>query len=114
MIIGCSFEKIVESAIQLKQVRKIGLKNGDLVIVTTLNSVYTIRVLNDDFYQVSGGWFDSKGLSPKNITISGCTWGGRIIKKDIVAACGLCLEFGNQVVTSPIQKVYLIPFEVLN
>jgi len=38
-------------------------------------------------------------------TIAGCTWGGSAIKEDIVAACGLHLEFGKRVVTSTIQKV---------
>ena len=32
------------------------------------------------------------------------------IKLDIVASCGLHLEFGNRVVTSPIQKVSVIRF----
>jgi hypothetical protein len=41
-------------------------------------------------------------------TITGCTLGGSVIKLDIVAACGLRLEFGNRVVTTPIQKVYVI------
>jgi hypothetical protein len=39
--------------------------------------------------------------------IAGCTWGGSAIKIDIVAACGLCLEFTNRLTTSPIQKIFL-------
>ncbi|MDA2938136.1 hypothetical protein MYX75_07740, partial [Acidobacteria bacterium AH-259-A15] len=73
-------------------------------------STYSIHVLEDGFYSVSGGWFDRKGLSPLRTTITGCTWGGSAIKIDIVAACGLHLEFGNQVVTSTIRKVCLIRF----
>lgn len=106
---GQSLEKIVDSVEQLKQVYKNDLRFGDLVLITTLNSVYTVRVLQDGFYLVSGGWFDKKGLSPMKTTITGCTWGGSIIKMDIMAACGLCVEFGNRVVTSPIQKVCIIP-----
>ena len=34
--------------------------------------------------------------------------GGRVIKNDIVAACGLHLEFGNKVVTSRIKKIFHI------
>jgi hypothetical protein len=34
--------------------------------------------------------------------------GGSIIKVDIVAACGLSLEFGNRVVTSTIQKIFVV------
>lgn len=106
---GQSLEQIVDSAEYLKQVYKRDLKFGDLVLITTLNSVYTVQVLQDGHYLVSGGWFDKKGLSPMKTTISGCTWGGSIIKMDIMAACGLCVEFGNRVVTSPIQKVSVIP-----
>lgn len=109
MKLGQSLEKIVESADQLKQVYKSELHFGDLVLITTLNSVYSVQVLQDGFYLVSGGWFDKNGLSPFKTTINGCTWGGSIIKIDIMAACGLCVEFGNRVVTSPIQKVCIIP-----
>ncbi|MFQ5770650.1 MAG: hypothetical protein ACE5HX_08945 [bacterium] len=106
--IGQSLEKIVARTDQLKQVHKAELQFGDLVIVTTQNSDYLVRVLDNDFYLVSGGWFDHHGLSPVRIKIAGCTWGGSIIKLDILAACGLCLEFSNRVVTSPIHKVCLI------
>ena len=108
-MIGQSLEKIVEAAIHLKQVQKGNLQYGDLVIVITRNSTYSIRVLDDDLFQISGGWFDQKGLSPMITTIRGCTWGGAVIKVDIIAACGLCLEFGNRVVTTTVQKVYVIP-----
>lgn len=95
---------------QLVQVEKAGLREGDWIVVTTLNSTYSIRVLNDGFYKISGGWFDSQGLSPLRTTITGCTWGGSAIKVDIVAACGLHLEFGNRVVTSRIQQVGVFHF----
>ena len=106
---GQSLEKIVDSVEHLTQVFKNDLRFGVIVLITTLNSVYTVRVLQDGFYLVSGGWFDKKGLSPMKTTINGCTWGGSIIKIDIMAACGLCVEFGNRVVTTPIQKVCIIP-----
>lgn len=107
--LGHSLDKIIDSSDQLKQVSKSELRFGDVVLIHTLNSVYTIRVLQDNHYLVSGGWFDKKGLSPMKLTISGCTWGGSILKMDIIAACGLCVEFGNRVVTSPIQKVVVYP-----
>lgn len=107
--LGQSLEKIVDSVENLKQVYKSDLRFGDLVEITTLNSVYSIRVLQDNLYLVSGGWFDKNGLSPFKTRINGCTWGGSIIKMDIIAACGLCVEFGNRVVTSPIQKVCVFP-----
>jgi hypothetical protein len=107
--LGQSLERIIDNADQLKQVYKSELQFGDLVFITTLNSVYTVRVIQDNHYLVSGGWFDKNGLSPFKTSITGCTWGGSIIKMDIMAACGLCVEFGNRVVTSPIQKVCIIP-----
>jgi hypothetical protein len=106
---GYSLEKIVDSAENLEQVYKSELRFGDLVQITTLNSVYSVRVLQNNLYLVSGGWFDKNGLSPFKTSITGCTWGGSIIKMDIIAACGLCVEFGNRVVTSPIQKVCIFP-----
>ena len=106
---GQSLDRIVNGAIHLKQVRKSGLRYGDNVLITTRNSVYSVQFLHKDIYIVSGGWFDRKGLSPTKMTIRGCTWGGSIIKIDIVAACGLCLEFGNRVVTTPIKRVMVIP-----
>ncbi len=112
--IGHSLEKIIASSNSLKQVFKSDLHSGDMVVVTTKNSAYYIKVLGDKKYEVTGGWFDKTGKAPMTVSISGCTWGGKIIKKDIVAACGMCLEFGNRIVTTPIQKVFIIPSEVLN
>ena len=40
--------------------------------------------------------------------INGCTWGGSAIMIDIVAACGLHLEFGNRVVTSKIRQFSVV------
>lgn len=101
---------IVEHADQLREVRKAELSLGDWVLVTTENSTYSIHVLEDGLYSISGGWFDRKDLSPFKTSINGCTWGGSAIKIDIVAACGLHLEFGNRVVTSAIRKIDLIRF----
>ncbi len=102
---GHKLEKIVEEAIHLSQVRKADLQFGDLVLITTRNSIYSVCVLDSDLYLVSGGWFDRKGLSPVKASIAGCTWGGSILKVDTLAACGLHLEFGNRVITTTIQKV---------
>jgi hypothetical protein len=103
-----SLDKIVEEASHLKQVYKSELQPGDTLLINTRNSCYYLRVLADGYYQVSGGWFDRQQLSPLITTIAGCSWGGSIIKADIVAACGLCLEFGNRVITSAIQKITII------
>jgi hypothetical protein len=91
-----------------RPVQKSELRRGDRVVVATENSVYCINVLGDSTYSVWGGWFDRQGVSPIRLSISGCTWGGSVIKQDIVAACGLRLEFGNRVVTSRIQAIRVI------
>ena len=106
MIGSChSLEKIIETSAHLRQIRKSDLQFGDLVLITTRNSIYSISVIDTDLYLVSGGWFDRKGLSPVKASIAGCTWGGSILKVDTLAACGLHLEFGNRVITTTIQKV---------
>ncbi len=103
-----TLDAIVDNVKGLEAVRKADLELGDQVLVTTRNSTYSIHVLQEDCYSVSGGWFDQQGLSPSKVAINGCTWGGRAIKWDIVAACGLHLEFGNQVVTSRIMEYQVI------
>lgn len=89
-------------------VRKADLRSGDRLLVSTENSVYSIQVHEDATYSISGGWFDSQGLSPARLSIAGCTWGGSVIKQDIVAARGLRLEFGNRVVTTRIREVRVL------
>jgi hypothetical protein len=45
------------------------------------------------------------------MAVHGCTWGGSAIKQDILAACGLHLEFGNTVRTTPIRQISVIRAE---
>ncbi|MDH3252174.1 MAG: hypothetical protein OEM41_05235 [Ignavibacteria bacterium] len=110
-VIGYDLERLVANTRGLIQVRKADLRAGDYIFVLTSNSVYSIRVQPGGVYVVSGGWFDRKGLSPTRTTIAGCTWGGSVIKVDIVAARGLCLEFGNRLITSTIRNVFLLTQE---
>ena len=84
---------------------------GDCIWVRTRNSTYSIQVLGDDLYCVSGGWFDLNGLSPLRTTITGCTWGGNAVHSELVAARGLHLEFGNDVITSAIQEVDVVRYD---
>ena len=105
---GHSLDKIVDGAVQLKQVRKEELQFGDMVLVTTRNSDYSVSVLGNGYYIVSGGWFSRRGRSPMKVAIIGCTWGGSIIKVDTLAACGLRMEFGNRVITTTIRRVQVI------
>jgi hypothetical protein len=111
---GQSLDRIIERIDQLKQISKNDLEHGDFIFVKTRNSVYYIRKAEENLYEVSGGWFDRNGISPHRLTIRGCTWGGSIINIRIAAACGLCLEFGNNLVTSPVNKIILFKSNKLN
>jgi hypothetical protein len=106
-------DAILDQVGRFEAIRKADLRRGDRVIVATENSLYSIHVEDEGSYSVSGGWFDRNGMSPATLSISGCTWGGTAIKRDLVAARGLRLEFGNRVVTSPIRDVRVIRSGVL-
>jgi hypothetical protein len=99
---------MVTQARSLEEVRKKDLHAGDRLLVTTRNSLYTIWVLDEGGYWVSGGWFDLQRISPQRMAVNGCTWGGSAIKQDIIAARGLRLEFGNTVRTTRIRGVRVI------
>jgi hypothetical protein len=107
---GCTLSSLVENSLCLQQIQKGELRVGDRLLVVTCNSVYSLRTVEGGLYLVSGGWFDRKCFSPIKMAIRGCTWGGSTIKVDILAACGLRLEFGNCVITSPIRKVFIFPY----
>ena len=102
---GRTVNAMLEQVGLIEHVRKTDLRHGDQLLVVTENSIYSICVHEDATYSISGGWFDSQGLSPVRTSIAGCTWGGSAIKQDVVAACGLRLEFGNRVVTTRIREV---------
>jgi hypothetical protein len=111
---GYNLEKIVHRMDDVKQVPKSSLQTGDTLYIRTLNSTYTIRKTEQELYEVSGGWFDRQGISPAIMTIRGCTWGGSVINIGIVAACGLYIEFGNNLITSPIRQIIIIKSNQLN
>ncbi len=113
-VYGHNLETIINQVDRMKQIPKASLNWGDTIFVTTHNSIYKIRKKENNLFEVSGGWFDRKGLSPYLVTVRGCSWGGSIIKVDIIAACGLCLEFGNRLITSPIRKIAVIKFKNMN
>ncbi len=99
---------ITEHARWDSAIRRGDLSVGDRLIVTTRNSTYSIWVIDAENYAVSGGWFDRQGLSPARIRINGCTYGQSVIRHDVLAGCGLFLEFGNNVLTTRIQQVKVI------
>jgi hypothetical protein len=105
---GFTLSSIAATAAQHRHLRRADLSPGDQVFIVTANSTYAIRMLDERSCIVSGGWFDRKGLSPARTRIVGCTWGGSAINIDVAAACGLRLEFGNRVVTTPIQKILVL------
>ena len=80
---------------------------GDCVVVTTRNSVYYLRALGGELFDVSGGWF--AGIPRRRpVRVSGCTFGGRAICTELLAARGLFLEFGNRVSTTRIRDVRML------
>jgi hypothetical protein len=111
---GCTLEGIVKRSDAMPQIKKSELRAGDLLYIRTHNSTYAIRVISDHVYEVTGGWFDRRGISPVRVGIAGCTWGGSAIKVDVVAACGLRLEFANRLTTSPIRTIFHLPHHLGN
>jgi hypothetical protein len=111
---GQNLATLVDMSDDMKQVYKVDLRSGDCLVVQTCNSLYMMRVIGKGLFEIAGGWFDRKGKSPMKVRINGCTCGGSAIKLNIAAACGLCLEFGNRVVTSPIQKIFIFTNGKLN
>jgi hypothetical protein len=96
---------LVAAAGRLPGVWKSQLRSGDTLVVRTKNSFYVMAFLGDQEFAVSGGWFAAAAPAPAHVTVNGCTWGGRAILTDLVAAPGLFLEFGNGVRTTRIQAV---------
>jgi len=101
---------IVEHAQSADLVRKSDLGWGDRVIVRTRNSLYCLHALGDGVFAVSGGWFE-RNPAQKTVTVNGCTYGGRAILAEVVAARGLFLEFGNNVSTTRIRDVRVLKHE---
>ena len=99
---------IVQHAHWSDAVRKSDLHFGDRVIVRTRNSIYSLWAMGGDTFTVSGGWFDKNSDGPLTVAVNGCTYGGSLIRHDVVAAPGLFLEFGNSVSTTRIKDVRVI------
>jgi len=105
---GRSLAALAAETDRLDAITRRNLRVGDWLIVTTRNSVYSLCLLEDGSYSVAGGWFDRQGLSPHHVGVSGCTFGGRAINREILAAPGLFLEFDNQVTTTRILSAHVI------
>jgi hypothetical protein len=99
---------LAAAAGRLPGVWKRQLRSGDTLVVRTKNSFYVMAFLGDQEFAVSGGWFAANATGPTHVTVNGCTWGGRAILTELVAAPGLFLEFGNGVRTTRIQAVSML------
>ena len=89
-------------------VRRQEVSPGDSIIVRTQNSVYALRLGEDGAFSVSGGWFRRKGRENIRMTITGCSLGGNMIRIDTLVACGLSIEFGNRLITSPVRSFFVL------
>ena len=112
--IGYDLTMLAAQSSHIDAVRRSDLQRGDLVVVSTRNSIYSLKVVDQGSFVVSGGWFNKRGLAPLRTTVTGCTWGTCVLKGDIVAACGMCIEFGNRVVTSSVRSVCVFRYGALN
>lgn len=108
------FLSCIRHATHARGVRRSDLKDGDVLILYTQNSVYTARKIDATRFVITGGWFDAHGQEGVATSIVGCTWGGSSIHREFVASCGMRVEFGNRVLTSTLQKVVRIPAALLN
>ncbi|MBT3448928.1 MAG: hypothetical protein HN445_06015 [Bacteroidetes Order II. Incertae sedis bacterium] len=109
-----NLEHLTKHASLAVGVRRSELREGDVLMLYTRNSVYTARFLGKGRFAVTGGWFDLNTGSPDEIAITGSTWGGKCIHRELVASPGMRVEFGNRVVTSVLQRVVRIPATLLN
>jgi len=113
-MIGLTLTEIVQTCHRPPMVRKDALSPGDWLIIRTVGSEYRLRVLGGGIYEATGGWFDKKGFSPMKIGVSGATWGGSVIMPRVLAACDMCIEFRNRLITSPVRKIVVFPGRVGN
>ncbi|HTK82094.1 MAG TPA: hypothetical protein VL633_07360 [Bacteroidota bacterium] len=104
-----SLDGFLRHSDRVEQIRKHDVRPGDRLLVKTCNSVYSILMSQNGECTVTGGWFDRKGVSPMRTRIAGCTWGGSVINMNMIAARGLRMEFGNRLVTTSIQSVFVLP-----
>lgn len=111
---GVVLASFVDAAGRTQAIGRSTVAPGDLLIVRTRNSVYLIRRDADGQYLVSGGWFARKGAGVTRTTIAGCTAGGSMIRCDVIAARGLCIEFGNRLITSAVRSFVHLPHGGMN
>jgi hypothetical protein len=104
-VLALSLERLAVAARSMDGIREEDLEPGDVVIIRTRNSTYSLRVNGDGTFDAAGGWFSRHAGSGERVRIAGCTWGGTALLTRMVAARGMCLEFANRVLTTRIRDV---------
>jgi len=100
-----TLDRITAHASTIEGVWTRDLHAGDLVVVWTRNSVYSLAALGDGRFAAAGGWFASADADASTVSVVGCTWGGRAILTGLVAAPGMFVEFDNGVRTTRARQV---------
>jgi len=103
-----TLDRIAEHSRDIQGVWASAVQAGDWIIVRTKNSTYSLAALGDGRFQVSGGWFATRGEEFAPVRVIGCTWGGRAILTDLIAAPGMFIEFSNGVHTTRIRDVRVL------
>ncbi len=112
--LGLSLAEFGAGVSSRSSLNRADVRAGDCVVVRTRNSVYALYATGDGRFIVSGGWFARKGKDGLRTAVNGCTLGGSIIRIDVVAACGFCIEFANRLITSPVQSFVIFPIGSVN
>ncbi len=105
---GIPIDGLAEAADRFGGVRRRDLAPGDRVIVSTRNSIYSLKACADGAFLVSGGWFERQGRGPVRAEVLGCTVGGRALFTEHVAAPGMFIEFADGLQTTRIRRVQRI------
>lgn len=103
-----TLESIANHSRTIQGVWASDVKAGDWLVVRTKNSLYTLTSVGDGRFQIAGGWFATHEGAARVVRILGCTWGGRAILTDMLAAPGMFIEFDNGVQTTRVQNVRLL------
>jgi hypothetical protein len=102
---GRTLGALAAVADSLAGVRRGDLEPGERLVVATRNSIYCLVALADGRFSVTGGWLARGGHGERTLAVGGCTFGGRALLTDMVAAAGLVLEFGDGTATTRIRSV---------
>ena len=83
-------------------------------MIETLGSTYVVQIVDEGSCVVTGGWFDRNGSSPHRTRVVGATLGGSAVAMNLLAACGMRVEFGNRVITSTVRRLVVFKQPTLN